>query len=143
MSMPRSGVGLLPRPGPSSPTRQPSATPQTKNKIKKKKIKTPATTPINPHGSVVAAVFDVSQLVLVSAVVVVAELMPVSAVVVVAELVPVSVVVVSAPSLATSLSSLSPVLPSSTYAEPELKPWSSSPEAPTTTMAPSELTATE
>ncbi|CAK0879737.1 unnamed protein product [Prorocentrum cordatum] len=136
--MSRWGVGPLPRPGHSSPTRQPSATPQTKNKIKKKKIKTPATTPINPHGSVVAAVFDVSQLVLVSAVVVVAELMPVSAVVVVAELVPVSVVVVAVFVVVAVVVS-SP----NTYAEPDWGPWSSSQALPTTTRAPSELTATE
>ncbi|CAK0833459.1 unnamed protein product [Prorocentrum cordatum] len=68
--MPRWGVGPLPRPGHSSPSRQPSATPQTKNKINKKKIKTPAKTAINPHGSVVAVVFDVSELVPVSVVVV-------------------------------------------------------------------------
>ncbi|CAK0865477.1 unnamed protein product [Prorocentrum cordatum] len=152
-------------------TRQPSAT--------KNKIKAPAKTAINPHGSVVAVVLDVSELVPVS-VVIVAVLVVVAVVVSVvvsvvvlmmvvvldvAELVPVSVVVVAvlvvvavvvsvvaspntyaepaAPSLATSFSSLSPVAPSSTYAEPESVPWSSSNLLPTTTRAPSELTATE
>ncbi|CAK0851731.1 unnamed protein product [Prorocentrum cordatum] len=42
-----------------------------------------------------------------------------------------------------SLSSLAPVVPSNTCTEPELLPWSSSRGAPTTTRAPSELTATD
>ncbi|CAK0789590.1 unnamed protein product [Prorocentrum cordatum] len=124
--MPRWGVGPLPRPRHSSPTRQPSATPQTKNKINKKKIKTPAKTAINPHGSVVAVVFDVSELVLVS-VVVVAVLMVMVVVLDVAERVPVSAVVVAVLVVVAVVVSVVASVKSSTYAEPELSPWSSSP----------------
>ncbi|CAK0833826.1 unnamed protein product [Prorocentrum cordatum] len=134
--MPRWGVGPLPRPGHSSPSRQPSATPQTKNKINKKKIKTPAKTAINPHGSVVAVVFDVSELVPVS-VVVVAVLVVVAVVVSVvvsvvvlmmvvvldvAELVPVSVVVVAVLVVVAVVVSVVASVKSNTYAEPELVP---------------------
>ncbi|CAK0874637.1 unnamed protein product [Prorocentrum cordatum] len=125
--MPRWGVGPLPRPGHPSPIiRQPSATPQTKNKINKKKIKTPAKTAINPHGSVVAVVFDVSELVPVPAVLVVVAVVVsvvVSVVVLmmvvvldVAELVPVSVVVVAVLVVVAVVASVK----SNTYAEPEL-----------------------
>ncbi|CAK0837047.1 unnamed protein product [Prorocentrum cordatum] len=117
--MPRWGVGPLPRPRHSSPTRQPSATPQTKNKINKKKIKTPAKTAINPHGSVVAVVFDVSELVLVS-VVVVAVLMVMVVVLDVAERVPVSAVVVAVLVVVAVVVSVVASVKSSTYAEPHV-----------------------
>ncbi|CAK0865481.1 unnamed protein product [Prorocentrum cordatum] len=115
-------------------TRQPSAT--------KNKIKAPAKTAINPHGSVVAVVLDVSELVPVS-VVIVAVLVVVAVVVSVvvsvvvlmmvvvldvAELVPVSVVVVAV--LVVVAVVVSVVASPNTYAEPESVPWSSSHRPP-------------
>ncbi|CAK0859672.1 unnamed protein product [Prorocentrum cordatum] len=130
--MPRSGVGPLPRPGHPRLIRQPGATPLTKNKIK-----TQAKTAMNPHGSVVA-VFDVAELVPVSVVVVavwvvVAVVVSVVVSVVLSVVVLMVVVVLDVAELVAV--SVVTMVPSNTYAEPD---W-----APTTTRAPSELTATE